>query len=131
MIRFSLAVRNAVANAVKDTVGNSGSYLRLYTGAQPATADNTATGTLLCEINLGSGFIDATTGFTELANPGEVGTAVASGTPGYGRWTNYAGTINVDGSVGTAGADFIISPASITNGQDVTVTSVKLTQPAQ
>lgn len=133
MIRFSLGVRNAVANAVKDIVGDYASVLRIYTGAQPATADTAATGTLLCEIALTSGFITATTGFTELslAPTGEVGTAVATGTAGYGRWTNAGGTISVDGSVGTAGTDFIISPANITDAETVTVTSLRMSQPAQ
>ena len=134
MIRFSLGVRNAVANAVKDIVGDYASVLRIYTGTQPATADTAATGMLLCEIALTSGFITATTGFTELtlaSTTGEVGTAVATGTAGYGRWTNAGGTISVDGSVGTAGTDFIIDPVDITEAESVTVTSLKLTQPAQ
>lgn len=131
MIRFSLSLRNAVANAVKDTIGDTASLLRIYTGTQPATADTAPSGTLLCEIPLTSGFINATAGFTELAFTAEVGTAVASGTAGWARWCDSSGTVAVDGSVGTAGTDFIISPASIVDTEDVTVTSIQLSQPAQ
>lgn len=131
MIRFSLPLRNTVANAVKDAVGDTASLLRIYTGSQPATADTAPSGTLLCEIPLTSGFINATAGFTELAFTAEVGTAVATGTAGWARWTSAGGTQVVDGSVGTAGTDFIISPADITIAEDVTVTSIMLSQPAQ
>lgn len=125
-IRFNTATRNLMA----DTLGGAmaSATLSIYTGAQPATANDAASGTKLVDITITS-FNAASTGTATLntATP-SVGTAVANGTAGWGRITHTSGVI--DGTVGTSGTDFTINATSITSGSAVTLTAMTIVQPA-
>jgi hypothetical protein len=125
-IRFNTATRNALA----DTLGAAMAYatLSIYTGTQPATANDTATGTKLVDVTINA-FNAASTGTATLdTSSPNVGTAVATGTAGWGRITHTSGVI--DGTVGTSGTDFTINSTSITSGSAVTLTAMTIVQPA-
>jgi hypothetical protein len=119
-------VNQGVVVKMAGTWGTGGSAsINIYTGAQPSTADGTASGTLLCTIsNIGwSDSVGATGGTAALANTaGYVGTAATTGTAGWARLqtvgTGYSGsaaTFRIDGDVGTAATcTFVINSASIT-----------------
>ena len=53
VLRLSTVARNALANAMKtaiDTGAGAGGTIKIYTGSQPATPQDTATGTLLATL---------------------------------------------------------------------------------
>lgn len=53
---YSVAVRNAMLDAYESTIGTA-PLLRFYSGAMPATAADTTTGTLLASITLPSDWL--------------------------------------------------------------------------
>lgn len=133
-------INKAIAEAVCGTVGTGGTaVLKIYTGSQPASAEDApsgTSGTLLCKIiNLGWGTHADTTagcnnGTAALATSvGYTGTAEATGTAGWARlltygtgYTGSAGTFTIDGDVGTAATCvFVINSVSIISGGYVTL----------
>ena len=126
-IRFNTAMRDAMVNALTGAIG--GYTLSIYTGSQPTTANDAATGTKLVDITI-SGFNTPVTGSATLnTSTPSTGTAVATGTAGWGRIVGGYGA-RIDGTVGTSGTDFTINSTSITNGVTVTLTAMTVTQPA-
>lgn len=134
------AVRNAIADAVVDRLdaGAAAGIVRIYTGSQPADADDAATGTLLVEIDLNDpAFGAAASGVaTADVSPQPTGVATAAGTAGWFRALDSDGvdqTDNViDGSVTATGGggDMEINNTSIAIGQDVNITAWTVTAPA-
>lgn len=125
-IRFNTAQRNMLADAIASDIG--GYTLSIYTGTQPATANDAASGTKLVDIAI-NGFNPAASGSATLdTSSPNVGDAVATGTAGWGRITGATGVI--DGTVGTSGTDFTINSTAITSGATVTLTAMTITQPA-
>ena len=125
-IRFNTAMRDAMVTALTRAIG--GYTLSIYTGSQPATANDAATGTKLVDIMI-NGFNTPVTGSATLnTSTPNTGTAVATGTAGWGRIVGGAGE-RIDGTVGTSGTDFTINSTSITNGATVTLTAMTVTQP--
>lgn len=126
-IRFNTAMRDAMVTTLTDAISFYGT-LSVYTGSQPATANDAATGTKLVDITINS-FNPSVTGSATL-NTGSPnsGVAIATGTAGWGRIVKDGK--QVDGTVGTSGTDFTINSTSITNGATVTLTAMTVTQPA-
>ena len=126
-IRFNTAMRDAMVTALTGAIG--GQTLSIYTGSQPTTANDAATGTKLVDITI-NGFNTPASGSATLnTSTPNTGTAVATGTAGWGRIVGGAGE-RIDGTVGTSGTDFTINSTSITNGATVTLTAMTVTQPA-
>ena len=126
-IRFNTAMRDAMVTALTGAIG--GYTLSIYTGSQPAAANDAATGTKLVDIMI-NGFNTPANGSATLnTSTPNTGTAVATGTAGWGRIVGGTGE-RIDGTVGTSGTDFTINSTSITNGATVTLTAMTVTQPA-
>jgi len=128
--RDNIALRNLQIDAV-DAAFASG-FLDLYTGAQPASADTAATGTLLASIPLpADAHSAAASGSASKAGTWSV-TIAASGTVGWARMRNAADTIRRDFSVtATAGGgDYTVADTALVAGGTVTVTSDTITQAA-
>ena len=126
-IRFNTAMRDFMVTALTNAI--SGYTLTIYTGSQPTTANDAATGTKLVDITI-NGFNTPASGSATLnTSTPNTGTAVATGTAGWGRIVGSAGE-RIDGTVGTSGTDFTINSTSITNGATVTLTAMTVTQPA-
>lgn len=109
----------------KNTSGQC--LFNVYTGAAPASADLVPTGTLLVSTAIGATnvYAAAAGGSSALvSNP--TSTAVGTGTAGYARLIKNLGALTfiIQGSVGTAATDFVISTTAITSG----VTSVVLNE---
>lgn len=127
----TLSRSNAAVNAEADNVCallNSG-YLRLYAGAQPASADAALSGnTLLAELRFSAtAFAPAASG-QAVANAIATVTAVANGTASFFRALKSDGaTVVMDGSVGTAGADCNMNATNIALGANVSVSSMSYT----
>jgi len=138
----------ALTKSFKDMMKDG--VIRIYSGSQPVDADAAETGTLLVLITLNSGsftpgspdngleFGDASDGVIAKAD-GEVwsGVGLAEATAGWFRFydnnmTTGASTsaIRFDGSVGTSGAQLILSNINITVGATITIDSFQITLPA-
>ena len=153
-IRLSDALRTAkmVTGSMKSRL--DGGFLYVFSGTQPASAEDAATGTLLAvftESNDGSTGLTFTTG----DNAGEMkktvaeawqATGLADGTARYFRFqrldTNEATTRaaalaaaggtteRVDGSIGTSGADLVAASVAIATSAPQTIDTFVLRQPA-
>lgn len=122
-LQYSVALRNARADAKTTIVGNAG-LLRIYTGSAPATCADAATGTKLSEHTCGSPFAaGAASGVLSPTLPANVN-ALATNTAGYWRLYKADGTTCVaQGSVGTSGADLNLNTLSLVSGGPVQVNS--------
>ncbi|MBP9918726.1 MAG: hypothetical protein KBF43_09085 [Dermatophilaceae bacterium] len=132
--RISTPARNALAQQVQVLVdaGPAAGTLKIYTGAQPATADTAASGTLLVTVTLGDpAFGAAAAGTITGADPAAVN-AVATGTAGWFRVADSTGATVYDGSATATGGggDLQLVTTSITSGQPVDITSLTVTMPA-
>lgn len=129
--------------------------MRIFSGAQPATAEDTESGALLVEITNGTPFVSGSPqnglNFGEQAAnatlgkaPGEswAGVAGATGTAGYFRVypndvDSHTGAdagaetkIRFDGAIATSGAQLNMSNTSITSGGTTTIDSVAIQLPS-
>lgn len=133
-LRLSTATRNAKANAAVDLLdaGAGPGLLRFYSGSQPASANDAATGTLLVEFELADpAFGNASSGVAT-ANAISDTPAVATGTAGYWRALDSDANVVIQGTVTATGGggDAEINTTSIVSGTDVSVTAWTYTQPA-
>jgi hypothetical protein len=128
--------------------------MRIYSGSQPATAEDAEQGTLLNEITSGTPFVSGSPenglNFGEQASnatlgkkPGEIwsGIAVNTGTAGHFRVypndvNNHTGAdggteskIRFDGAIATSGAQLNMSNTAITAGGTTTIDSVAVALP--
>lgn len=131
-------ISNLAANAEADATGallNNG-YLRIYDGAQPATADTAiTTQVLLAELRFGATAFGAAVAGVATANAiTQDASANATGTAAWFRalYTNGGSpetlTAVFDGSVGTSGANLNLNTTAITSGVSVSVSSLTYTR---
>lgn len=119
-LRFNTAKQVALAaEGVTDLT-----VLEVRTGAQPASANTAASGTLLATI---TGITWTTTGNPATLSGTPNVAAVASGAAGWGRFRNAGDTLRMDGLVGS---EFTLADVNIVSGGTVTLTSATLTQPS-
>lgn len=132
--KISNVAARAMLQAIVDLF-DSGSYVKIYTGTQPAGGpDATETGSLLATITMNAtpwGTVtDANPGATVSANSMSADTSAdATGTAGWFRAYDSNNTPIIDGAVGEAGsgAEMILDEADITVGGVVTIASWTLT----
>lgn len=130
-IQFSVAVRNARANAVETTIGTS-AILKLRTGAPPVDCAAADSGTALATINLPSDWAaDASGGAKAKAGTWQDTSADATGTIGHyrlyasdGTTCHEQGTVTITGG----GGDMTVDNTSVASGQQVTITAHTLTE---
>lgn len=128
--RISTTARNRQADSMGDDL-NSGT-LKIYTGAQPASADDAPSGTLLVTINLPADAMAAAASGVAAKSGTWSGVAVADGTAGWFRFANSGATRNYDGSVTATGGggDIELDDVSILTNQTVIISVFTITQPA-
>jgi len=148
-VRLSTALRTNLAGATGFAATFANGIIEIRTGAQPATADSAATGTLLGTVTLASGEFTpgtATNGLTfATAADGVVSKSgvwsmngAANGTAGWFRLKGNAldddllsTTLpRLDGSIAVSGADMNLSNISIVLNAPTTIDSFTWTQPA-
>lgn len=129
-VQRSVAVRNARLDVIETTIGTA-AKVRILTGTQPATCATAESGTLLVAYTLASDWAsNASSGVKAFSSTPIAGTASGTGTAGYYRITDNAGTTcHEQGTVGTSGTDVIIDNASIVSGQTVNITAWSVTEP--
>ena len=130
-IRLDDDIRNDLLDGI-DTTFNSGT-LEIRSGAQPASANDVASGTLLASITLpADAFAAAGGGAKVLAGTWQDASANATGTAGWFRLANGADTRRIDGdiTVTSGGGDLELDSVSITIAQVVNVTTFTLNMAA-
>lgn len=133
-IQLSESVRHTIINNIKSAIdgGSGAGYIQIRSGTRPANVSGTATGTLLVTLTLNKpsyGAPSAGTASISLS-PAVAGTAVANGTATWARVFDSAGVAVMDCSVGTTGADFLLSSTNILTGATITLTAGSITMPA-
>ena len=127
--RLNTAARDALANQVAQWLcdGASGTF-KIYSGAQPATADTAASDTLLYSSTEWGGMGSPSGGTMPIDTAGGSAAASATGTCGWVRWggATYG---SVDGTCGISGTDFIVNSAATASGTTVTIGAINITQP--
>jgi len=124
---------NLAASTAADAMAalaNAGK-LRIYTGAQPATADDAIGAvTLLAELVFANPAFGAAVNGVATANAiASDTTADATGTATWFRvWKSDGVTPIWDGSVGAAAADLVLNSVAIQAGARVDVTSLTMTE---
>jgi hypothetical protein len=133
-IQLSVAVRNAQADALESTVGTA-PKLQIRTGAPPANCAAADSGTLLCEINLPSDWLNAaSSGAKTLAGTWSGAGAVGAGAGtdgGHFRIKDSSGTTtHMQGTFGETAdsADMTADNKNIATGQTVNITSFSYTR---
>lgn len=136
VMRLSVAARNAMLTGPGLTrlpdAGSGPGTVNVYSGAQPATAATTASGTLLATMTLSDpAFGDAANGVSAVNPVAEDASADASGTAGWFRVLDSAGATCWDGSVGAtgSGADMILASTALVQGGVVDINTWQVTQP--
>jgi hypothetical protein len=131
-LRLADTVRDAKVNAAVDLldVGGAGS-IKIYSGSQPATPATAASGTLLATITLPNpAFGNSASGSAAMNDPASVN-ASATGTAGWARFADGAGTVRFDGDVTATGGGGVVtlSSTSLTSGSPVDITGGSYSQP--
>jgi len=129
--RIPTAARNASANAVAALAdaGSGAAVVKIYTGSQPASANDAASGTLLITWTMSDpAFGSASGGTVTAASMPKSANAVASGTAGWGRLEDSSGNAVADGDVGTSGTVFVVSSTTIVSGSPYSLTALTYAQ---
>jgi hypothetical protein len=132
--RLATASRNAACDAVVDLLdgGSGAGTIKVYTGTQPSTPNDAATGTLLVTVNLADPATGAaSSGVATLAGTPLSGSGVATGTAGWARFADSAAAAVFDGVVTATGGggQIELSTTSISTGVTVQITSGTVTMP--
>lgn len=129
-IQWSTALRNARLDAIETAIGTSAKF-QIWSGAVPANCAASPAGTKLLEISLASDWAsNAASGVKALSSLPLSGSAAATGTATFYRFTDSAGTTcHEQGTVATSGGDATIDNTSINSGQTVNVTAFSKTEP--
>lgn len=134
--RLSTASQNAATNAVAGLIDadvGAGSLI-IRTGAQPATANDAPTGTILATFTLADPAFGASAlGVADLdATPVLSTTGAAAGTAGWFRITDNSGDTVMDGAVTATGGggELELNTTTISVGVTVEITAGTLTTPA-
>lgn len=142
-IRFSTGLRNGLCGSLgfKDML--NGGHIKIYSGAQPASADYAETGSLLVTITSSSGsnginMGTAATGVLPKESGTWSGVIAAAGVAGWFRFYGTGGTTGtsatekrIDGNIGVTGSDMTLANTTLVAGATLTIDSCNITQPAQ
>jgi len=122
------AATDASTTAFATTAG-AATTLEIRTGANPATPETTATGTLLATVTIGSWTGTSNgSGNVTAGNPAGV-TIAATGTAGHFRLKTSGGTALMDGDVATSGAALNLDSVSLVAGGTLDLGAPTLTIP--
>jgi hypothetical protein len=136
VVRFPVATRNAISDLMATLIdaGPGAGLVALRTGAQPASADLAATGTLLATFTINDPSFAASIGgaATLDVTPTLSTLGVAAGDAGWFRITDSTGATVLDGSVTATGGggDLIMSTITVSIGLTLQLTAGTITTPA-
>lgn len=136
--RISQAAAKAALDALTALVngGAAAGTINIYTGAQPATVDTAASGTLLATLTCSDpAFGAATTASPSVATASAITSdtnADASGTAGWFRAFDSNAVAIIDGSITTTAVgtgDMLLDDTNIVAGGTVAITSWTISMP--
>lgn len=126
-MRLPNASRSAMITALAALA--DGGSIEIRSGTQPASANDSATGTLLATLTLSNPAADdVTDGVATLDTITEDSAADATGTASWARVKASGGATVLDCDVGTSGATININTVNIVTGGPVRMTGFTLTQ---
>lgn len=128
-VRLATSARDASTDAIsaKADAGSGAGRVLIYTGSQPATPNDAATGTLLATVILADpAFGGSSVGTAAATDPASVN-ASATGTAGWWRLTDSAGNAVMDGAV--ADGSLVLSNNNLVSGVPVDIASFTHTTP--
>jgi hypothetical protein len=126
-LQFSTAVRNARLAAIETTVG-AAPTIEIRTGAVPANCAAADSGTVLATLTLPNDWMGTpSSGVVDLLGLWEDASSDANGTPGHFR-LKQGSTCHAQGTVGTSGADMIVTSVPFVATQPFRVTQFQLTE---
>lgn len=132
-VRITATLASSMTNLVETAVsaGAAAGTLKVYTGAQPATPETAATGTLLATFTLTDpALAAAVSGVATLdADPDLTTTVLADGTAGWFRIADSNALAVLDGEVGTTGKALNFDAVAWTTGGTVNITTGTVTHP--
>lgn len=128
--QLSVDVRNATLNAIETAIGPS-PILTINSGTVPADCGTANTGSVLATVVLPADwFNDAASGSITLQGTWQDLSADASGTAGYFRMHDAAGTVcHMQGTITATGAggDMQLDNTNIALGQQINITAFTIT----
>jgi hypothetical protein len=129
-LQLSVAVRNAMLDAIESTVGTS-AVLKIKSGSAPATCATADSGTVLATCSLPSDWLAAaSSGAKAKSGTWEDTSADATGTAAHFRiYASDGTTCHAQGTVTATGGggDLTVDNTSFSSGQAFTVTAFSLT----
>lgn len=126
-MKQNTSLRTTLADAFADLF--DGGTLKIYSGSQPASANDAASGTLLATINLPTPAFGAAAAGVVAKSGTWSATAVGTATAGWARLSNAAGTKSIDITVGTGSEELVLDDAAIVTGGVVVASTFTYTQP--
>lgn len=133
--RLANATRSAMIAGIgaRADAGSGPGTVQIRIGAQPASAESAATGTLLGTLTLSDPSFGAPVNGVATANAVTGDTSAdAAGEAGWFRVLDSTGATVMDGSISEAGGggDMIVADSTTYVGSAITITSWTVTQPA-
>lgn len=133
-LTLATATQNAgcAAMASRPDAGAGAGTVQIRSGSRPASANSSATGTLLATVTLQDpAYGSPTNGIAALNDPAAV-TGVADGTASWFRVLDSTGGTCWDGSVTATGGggDMTLATTTIGTGLTIDITSGSFTQPS-
>jgi hypothetical protein len=139
-VRISTGLRNALLNSGIDDIFDTNGRINIYSGSQPADADDAATGTLLATITIPSDSAGAGTSGVLTFNAISDATVTTSGTAGWARFYRTGDTapgsaasasdIRLDVDCGEGSGTFSFDETDLVQNGTVSVSSLTITMPA-
>ena len=146
-LSLSTGLRDGILDSFALNALLAAGEINIWSGSAPASADDTATGTLLVIIGEGaSNGTDLALSFLNTATSGvlskQIGTwdgiALQTGTAGYFRFcasvaddhSTSTSEIRIQGAVSTSGAELNMSSTAITSAATTTIDTFDITMPA-
>ena len=151
-LRFSTGLRNGALDSTGIRAALANGVIRIYSGAQPASADNAVQGTLLMTVSVDGGAFahgsptnglnfDAAVGALMAKAVAETwkGTGLADGIAGWFRFSGNpsdSGALSttlarIDGSVAKTGGDLAISNVNIVTSAPNTIDTFQISMDEQ
>jgi hypothetical protein len=125
--KYSVTVNNARLDAIETAISTA-PLIKMLTGSAPANCAAADTGGTIFSFNLPSDWMGAAGSGTKAKAGTWSGTAVASGTIGYYRIYDNAGTTcHIQGNVSTSGQELNLDNNIVNSGQVVTISTYTIT----
>lgn len=137
MPTLNVPLRNYILDGLNAAF--DGGKFRIYSGAKPATSNLAPTGTLLVEVSAADFFAAAASGQIAINAALTDASANAAGTAGWARLSQSGDTDALDAAFRRmdftvtatgGGGEITLDNTSIAAGQQVSITSLTITQPA-